>query len=88
MPLASSYAQDHSYPVQLNYKTTTGVPLPPLTLELRTPPPLAAETNIRGLTNLGLKLPLQVTFLPFKLRGTSAKSKNWVIFVLTSGATS
>jgi lipoprotein-anchoring transpeptidase ErfK/SrfK len=60
--LASSYAQDHSYPVQLNYKTTTGVPLPPLTLELRTPPPLAAETNVRGLTNLGLVLPLQITF--------------------------
>lgn len=60
--LASSYAQDHSYPVQLNYKTTTGVALPPLSLELRTPPPLAAETNVRGLTNLGLMLPLQVTF--------------------------
>ena len=28
--LASSYAQDHSYPIQLNYKTATGVPLPPL----------------------------------------------------------
>jgi len=24
--LASAYAQDHSYAVQLNYKTTTGVP--------------------------------------------------------------
>ena len=60
--LASAYAQDHSYPVQLNYKTTTGVPLPPLKLELKTPPPLAAETNVRGLTNLGLVLPLQVTF--------------------------
>jgi len=60
--LASSYAQDHSYPVRLNYKTATGVSLPPLTLELRTPPPLAAETNVRGLTNLGLMLPLQMTF--------------------------
>jgi lipoprotein-anchoring transpeptidase ErfK/SrfK len=60
--LASAYAQGHSYPVQLNYKTTTGVPLPPLTLELRTPPPLAVETNVRGLTNLGLMLPLQLNF--------------------------
>jgi lipoprotein-anchoring transpeptidase ErfK/SrfK len=60
--LASDYAQDYSYGVQLNYKTTTGVPLPPLNLELTTPPPLAAETNVRGLTNLGLVLPLQVTF--------------------------
>ncbi len=60
--LASVYAQDHSYAVQLNYKTTTGVPLPPINLELTTAPPLAAETNVRGLTNLGLVLPLQVTF--------------------------
>jgi lipoprotein-anchoring transpeptidase ErfK/SrfK len=60
--LASSYLQDHSYPIQLSYKTTTSVPLPPLTLEIRTPPPLAAETNVRGLTNLGLMLPLQLTF--------------------------
>lgn len=60
--LASAYAQDHSYAVKLNYKTTTGVPLPPLNLELTTAPPLAAETNVRGLTNLGLMLPLQVTF--------------------------
>jgi lipoprotein-anchoring transpeptidase ErfK/SrfK len=60
--LASSYVQDHSYPIQLNYKTTTGVPLPPLTLELKTPPALAAETNVRGLTNLGLMFPLQLIF--------------------------
>jgi lipoprotein-anchoring transpeptidase ErfK/SrfK len=59
---ASAYAQDHSYPVQLNYKTTTGVPLPPIALEIRTPPPLAAETNVRGLIDLGLMLPLQLTF--------------------------
>ncbi|MDP3331371.1 MAG: L,D-transpeptidase [Methylococcaceae bacterium] len=60
--LASAYEQDHKYAVQLDYKTTTGVPLPPLNLELTTPPALAAETNVRGLTNLGLMLPLQVTF--------------------------
>ena len=60
--LASAYAQDHSYAVKLNYKTTTGVLLPQLNLELTTAPPLAAETNVRGLTNLGLMLPLQVTF--------------------------
>ena len=60
--LASGYAQDHSYAVHLNYKTTTGVPLPPLNLELTTAPPLSAETNVRGLSDLGLLLPLQVTF--------------------------
>ncbi|MDD5115088.1 MAG: L,D-transpeptidase [Methylobacter sp.] len=60
--LASAYEQDHKYAIQLNYKTTTGVPLPPLNLEFTTPPPLDAETNVRGLTNLGLMLPLKVTF--------------------------
>ena len=40
--LASAYAQDHSYAVQLNYKTITGVPLLPLNLELMTAPFLAA----------------------------------------------
>lgn len=59
---AIAYEQDRSYPVQLTYKTAQGIPLPPLTLELRTPPPLTAETNVRGLTNLGLMLPLQLTF--------------------------
>jgi len=59
---ASAYEQDHSYAVQVNYKTATGIPLPPLALELKTPPPLAAETNVHGLSNLGLMLPLQVTF--------------------------
>jgi lipoprotein-anchoring transpeptidase ErfK/SrfK len=60
--LASAFEQDHKYAVQLNYKTTRSVSLPPLNLELTTAPPLAAETNVRGLTNLGLALPLQVTF--------------------------
>jgi lipoprotein-anchoring transpeptidase ErfK/SrfK len=59
---ASAYEQDRKYVVQINYKTTTGVPLPPLELELTTPPPLAAETNVHGLDNLGLMLPLKVTF--------------------------
>ena len=60
--LASAYEQDHKYAVQVNYKTPMGVALPPLDLELTTAPPLAAETNVRGMTNLGLMLPLQVTF--------------------------
>jgi lipoprotein-anchoring transpeptidase ErfK/SrfK len=60
--LASAYAQDHTYEVQLDYKTVNGVPLPSLKLELTTAPPLVTETNVRGLTNLGLVLPVQVTF--------------------------
>ncbi len=60
--VASDYAQDKTYPVQLEWQTTTGVPLPPLTLELATAPPLSTETNVNGLTNLGLALPLQLKF--------------------------
>jgi lipoprotein-anchoring transpeptidase ErfK/SrfK len=73
--LASAYAQDHSYAVQLKYKTTTGVPLPPINLELTTAPPLVTDTNVKGLTNLGLMLPLQVTFNePLADRDNSAKN--------------
>ena len=60
--LASEFAQDKTYPVQLNWKTDTGVPLPPLSLELTTAPPLTVETNMKGQTNLGLALPLVLTF--------------------------
>ncbi len=71
--LASHYGPDRRYAVRLRYKTATGVPLPPLNLELKTPPPLIAETNVRGLTNLGLVLPLQVTFSePLADRGDAA----------------
>ena len=59
---ASDAAPDKTYPVQLNWQTSTGVPLPPLNLELTTAPPLTADTNIKGLNNLGLALPLQVKF--------------------------
>lgn len=60
--LASAYQQDHKYPVRIDIKSVSGIPLPTLNLELTTPPPLAAETNVRGLTNLGLMLPLKVSF--------------------------
>ena len=60
--VASDYAQDKTYPVQLNWQTATGVPLPPLNMELTTAPPLAADTNLKGLNNLGLALPLQLKF--------------------------
>jgi len=59
---ASDYAQDKTYPVQLSLKTDTGVPLPPMALELTTAPPLSFETNMKGQTNLGLALPLHLTF--------------------------
>jgi lipoprotein-anchoring transpeptidase ErfK/SrfK len=59
---ASNYAQGQTYPVELDWQTSTGVPLPPLRLEITTPPSLSAEINTSGLSNLGLGLPLQITF--------------------------
>lgn len=60
--VASGYEQGRSYPVELNWQTDTGVPLPPLHLEIATAPPLTATVNASGLSNLGLAMPLQVTF--------------------------
>ena len=60
--LASDYEQDRAYTVQLYYKSPTGVSLPPLSLDLRTAPALSTETNVKGLNDLGLMLPLKVIF--------------------------
>jgi hypothetical protein len=60
--VASEYAQDHTYPVRVNWNTATGVPLPPFQLELTTAPPLTAETNLKGQSNLGSALPMLVNF--------------------------
>ncbi len=60
--VASDYAQDHTYPVRVNWNTATGVPLPPFQLDLTTAPPLTVETNLKGQTNLGLALPLVMNF--------------------------
>ncbi len=60
--IAGDYAQERSYAIQLNWQTTNGVPLPPLSMEILTPPPLTAENNVEGLSNLGLAFPVQLTF--------------------------
>jgi lipoprotein-anchoring transpeptidase ErfK/SrfK len=60
--VASDYAQGHTYPMELNWETSTGVPLPPLKLEITTAPPLFAEINNHGKANLGLALPLNINF--------------------------
>jgi len=59
---ASDYDQDHTYPVQIDWETVSGVPLPPLHLDLTTAPPLTAETNLKGQANLGVALPLIINF--------------------------
>jgi len=63
--VASNYAQGQTIPVEVTWETPNGILLPPFKLELTTPPPpppMTAEINIRGLTNAGLALPLQITF--------------------------
>ncbi len=60
--VASHYGQDKAYPVELKLWTEAGIPLPSARLEVRTPPALTAEVSHNGQTNLGLAIPLQVTF--------------------------
>jgi lipoprotein-anchoring transpeptidase ErfK/SrfK len=60
--VASHYAHNQTYPVEMNWRTANGIPLPPFRLEVTTPPPLSAKINNDGLSNLGLAIPLQVTF--------------------------
>lgn len=60
--VASHYTQGRTYPVKLNFETTTGVPVPPVKLDIATPPALSAEISNNGLSNLGLAIPVQVTF--------------------------
>ncbi len=69
--VASDFTQDHTYPVQVEWQTSTGIPLPPFQLEVTTAPPLSAETNIKGQTNLGLALPVIVTFSEPLAEGTN-----------------
>ncbi|AGY58586.1 L,D-transpeptidase family protein [Gloeobacter kilaueensis] len=60
--VAKNYRQGQSYPVQLNWTTSAGIPLPPLTLQLVAPPPLTAKLDAQGLSDVGLALPLLFTF--------------------------
>jgi lipoprotein-anchoring transpeptidase ErfK/SrfK len=60
--IARDYAQGQTIPVELKWQTATGVPLPPLHLELATAPPLTAEINVTGKTELGLAMPVEFSF--------------------------
>jgi lipoprotein-anchoring transpeptidase ErfK/SrfK len=60
--IAGHYVQDQTYPVTLNLWTDQEIPLPPLRLEISTPPPLTAEISNNGQTNLGLAMPIRITF--------------------------
>jgi lipoprotein-anchoring transpeptidase ErfK/SrfK len=60
--VARNYAQGQTYPVKVIWRAATGEPYPPLNLQVTTPPPLSVAVNTEGLANLGLLLPLRLTF--------------------------
>ena len=60
--MGGNYAQGQTYPLQVRWRAITGEPLPPLNLQVTTPPPLSVVANTEGLSNLGLVLPLRLTF--------------------------
>lgn len=55
-------SQGQTLNVALEWATTTGVTLAPLNLSLRMPPPLTAEITPRDKTNLGVAMPIEITF--------------------------
>lgn len=59
---AGSYEQGHAYPLRLSWQAVTGAPLPPLSLQVTTPPALSVSFNTEGIGNLGLVYPLHLTF--------------------------
>jgi lipoprotein-anchoring transpeptidase ErfK/SrfK len=63
---AVEYAQGQTHSIQLDMHTAAGTPLPPLSLEVNTPPPFSVEKiNLQGVKNLGVKMPLRLYFLDF-----------------------
>lgn len=59
---ATDYAQGQTHAVQLELRTLAGTPLPVLALEVKTPPPLSVETNVEGMKNVGVAMPLRLSF--------------------------
>ena len=47
---------------QINWQTPSGIPLPPIELELTVPPTLSANIPLNGNSNLGLAMPVQIDF--------------------------
>lgn len=57
-----SYTQGNSYKVQIQWKTVSGINLPPFEVTLNTAPPLSAIIPINGMKNLGVSMPVQIDF--------------------------
>ena len=60
--VAKSYPQGGTVPVELKWQTPGGIPLPPLHLQMVTPPALTAEIKNDGRKNLGLGMPVEIQF--------------------------
>jgi lipoprotein-anchoring transpeptidase ErfK/SrfK len=59
---ADSYPAGQTFPLDIHVTTVTGVPVPPLRLVITTAPPLTAKITPHDLTDLGLAMPIEVTF--------------------------
>ncbi len=56
------FKQGLVYPIEVQWETPTGVPLPPFKLDISTAPPLTARVDTDGMNNLGLAMPVQIDF--------------------------
>jgi lipoprotein-anchoring transpeptidase ErfK/SrfK len=57
-----SFEQGHRYSTTLHWATPEGIPLPDFEIDIGTAPPLNAEIDIRGMKNLGIAMPIEITF--------------------------
>ncbi|MGY6215198.1 L,D-transpeptidase family protein [Methylolobus aquaticus] len=60
--VVDGYPKGRTIPVEVQWETPSGVPLPPLALQLTSAPPLNANLSLQGQTNLGLALPVELRF--------------------------
>lgn len=58
----ASYEQGRHYPVAIRWETPEGIPLPEFEVDVLTAPPLNADIDLRGMKNLGLAMPVEITF--------------------------
>lgn len=59
---AENYPAGQTFPVDVSLTTSTGVPVPPLRIAITTAPPLTARISPHDQTDLGIALPIEVTF--------------------------
>ena len=59
---AGSYEQGHLYSATVQWQTREGIPLPAFEIDIGTAPPLNADIDIKGMKNLGIAMPIEITF--------------------------